>query len=1256
MSSQEDNDQANKLTKESTEQKKDGKNDDKQKGVLPRCSASLPFRPQAPSSGPSQTQSAQPTVPPTAASASAANPSSSTGATPTMSTATAQRPPRRDFVPPHLKGIPIQGPVSQSINAPGGAHLTAVGPQSVPTSGGSPAPMATTSHGANAIITTSSSGGNHPTLSSPQVAAASSDSAAPLISATGSTFQPSSGNAGSTDPSEANTTAIASSTSSSALPASSGLTQIATAPSSARLARVSATGKTYIPLHARKGTNATATVPVAPHPGTSSTTVPSISQSLSSDVQNPSAGEAASNITKSSSSTLIEDQSSKVQPSTTAVTPSAVIVAGQPSNTKSIKTQKPPRPTFFDAKYAAAAASAQKPMNNVPLRVNQFEIDNSSLGEIFYVYTVSLPQVSGRDVTNIAVKKIMMAAILSPVQPWAAAVARQELFSDYINTVITRKPLSELSGGALTLNDAGEIRTSIDFQNQALNTMDTNRPVLIKLSQTLLLPELLAYCAGQQPSNFNFSEYTKAANILVRHFATTAQVSVGQNRIFPRGNQPRLNSGLLPRIGFFNSVRPFNGSVRLQLNTSAAGFYSDKNLLDFLDAFIIGFDPNDERSIHKSWPEVWGAIKGLKVRLLYTPPDLDSTTAAPRPKIAAAQGRLKTICGYGEAVDAQIFQDRRTGGHPTVKHYFEASVINFPLQHPKLRVVNVGDDERKVWVPMELLSIEAHQAFSSPLQQRDMDKMAKLSCTDPGTNVQRIQEIGLPLLGRPALETNNVLTISPLMSEVKGRILPVPAIRYHVPVLPNDKVSTAKGKWNLANKSFHTGSTLGRLQVIQAGNTPGVSKDACDAFVEELNRLGVTTTLGNWRRAATASDEDLFEAYKGNDGKIVLVIVPDTSAEVYAQVKAWGELRAGVHTVCVTYGKSLKLEKDLGFQSNLALKFNAKLGGKNHVLVDNLTKWLPKSADTKGGQTMVLGADVAHPGPASLRFCPSIAAVVASIDHQCITFPGSMRLQASRQEQIADIKQMVQERLQAWYDHKANMKTLPTRLLFYRDGVSEDQFSMVVKKEFPHIERACQDVAQANNVNGYKPQITLVVCTKRHQTRFYQPAKISDPEKRFFLPSGNAKPGLLVDDPSVRLPNHFDFYLQAHNALKGTAKPCHYFVLKNDMNLTTHQLQMITNSLSWVYATSLTPISMAAPAYYADKLCERGRCYIRPLLLGSHPKRPNIDDVMQGAPQGANEDAKKGHVVQYFTGHQEFWPGDGANPCATDVKDTMFYI
>lgn len=88
------------------------------------------------------------------------------------------------------------------------------------------------------------------------------------------------------------------------------------------------------------------------------------------------------------------------------------------------------------------------------------------------------------------------------------------------------------------------------------------------------------------------------------------------------------------------------------------------------------------------------------------------------------------------------------------------------------------------------------------------------------------------------------------------------------------------------------------------------------------------------------------------------------------------------------------------------------------------------------------------------------------------------------------------------------------------------------------------------------------------------------------------RPGLLVDH-TVTAPKPTNFFLQSHAAIKGTARSAHYYVLRNDTKLETKMLQELTLMLCYTFGRSTTGVSYVAPAYMADRLCERGRSCIR---------------------------------------------------------------
>lgn len=132
-----------------------------------------------------------------------------------------------------------------------------------------------------------------------------------------------------------------------------------------------------------------------------------------------------------------------------------------------------------------------------------------------------------------------------------------------------------------------------------------------------------------------------------------------------------------------------------------------------------------------------------------------------------------------------------------------------------------------------------------------------------------------------------------------------------------------------------------------------------------------------------------------------------------------------------------------------------------------------------------------------------------------------------------------------------------------------------------------------------KPKITIVIVAKRHHTRFYptDPKSVdkghfaSKEDKNQNIPLGNPLNGTLVDR-GITMQKGWDFYLQSHAALKGTAKPTHYVVIHDEIGLGEGRLETITHNLCYHYRIATKAVSICTPAYYADIFCERGRCYL----------------------------------------------------------------
>lgn len=83
--------------------------------------------------------------------------------------------------------------------------------------------------------------------------------------------------------------------------------------------------------------------------------------------------------------------------------------------------------------------------------------------------------------------------------------------------------------------------------------------------------------------------------------------------------------------------------------------------------------------------------------------------------------------------------------------------------------------------------------------------------------------------------------------------------------------------------------------------------------------------------------------------------------------------------------------------------------------------------------------------------------------------------------------------------------------------MTQGQFNIVRTEELPEILKAFQTFDQPKK--PYRPKLTIVICGKRHHTRFYPT------ERKDAANDGNPRPGTVVDR-GVTAVYDFDFFLQ----------------------------------------------------------------------------------------------------------------------------------
>lgn len=413
-----------------------------------------------------------------------------------------------------------------------------------------------------------------------------------------------------------------------------------------------------------------------------------------------------------------------------------------------------------------------------------------------------------------------------------------------------------------------------------------------------------------------------------------------------------------------------------------------------------------------------------------------------------------------------------------------------------------------------------------------------------------------------------------------------------------------------------------------------------DKFSQALVKNGVTVhkapESGKEVTMSYPSDPALDKLFQAESTKsdLLLVILPgkdkSDNTDLYSYVKTLGDTKYGIHTICVV---GIKFAGERGqdqYFANVALKFNLKLGGNNQAVESTHLSFI------NDDKTMIVGIDVTHPSPGSSDKAPSVAGMVSSIDNHLGQWPGTLSVQTARQEMVADLESMLKTHLNNWRTLGRHAH-YPENILVYRDGVSEGQYQTVFEEEVPLLRKACQATYPPDMTKKNLPRLSVIIVGKRHHTRFF-PTTSGQNDMHI---SGNCKPGTVVDR-GVTEEGFWDFYLQSHAAIKGTARPAHYVVVLDEVlrdhakkmkepdQFAANELERITQALCYSYSRATKAVSICTPAYHADILCERARRYMA--------------DLFDGDSDGAS-------TVAGSTAGGAGWVG-----VHDKLKNTMFYI
>ncbi|KAI4347345.1 hypothetical protein L6164_008161 [Bauhinia variegata] len=709
--------------------------------------------------------------------------------------------------------------------------------------------------------------------------------------------------------------------------------------------------------------------------------------------------------------------------------------------------------------------------------------------------------------------------------------------------------------------------------------------VVIKLAARVDLHHLEQFLRGMQPDVPQ--EALQALDIVLRQLPNTRFCPVGRSFYSPDlGRRQPLGEGLESWRGFYQSIRPTQMGLSLNIDMSSTAFIEPLPVIDFVTQ-LLNRDVSTRPLSDADRVKIKKALRGVRVEVTHR----------------GNMRRKYRISGLtSQATRELTFPVDERGTMKSVVEYFYEK-YGFVIQHTQWPCLLVGNQQRPNYLPVEVCKIVEGQRYSKRLNERQITALLKVTCQYP---LEREKDI-LQTVHHNAYHEDPYakefgIKISDKLARVEARILPAPRLKYHDTGREKDCLPQV-GQWNMMNKKMVNGGTVNHWICINFSRSvqDGAASGFCYELAKMCNTSGMAFNLDpvlppfhghpdQVEKVLKTRYHDVMTTLRKKELDLLIVILPDNNGPLYGELKRICETDIGIVSQCCLTKHVYKMNRQ--YLANLALKINVKVGGRNTELVDALSRRIPLISDLP---TIIFGADVTHPHPGE-DSSPSIAAVVASQDWPQITqYAGLVCAQAHRQERIQDLYKQWQDPVKGTLTGGMIKELLisfrratgqkPLRIIFYRDGVSEGQFYEVLLFELDAIRKACASLEP-----NYHPTVTFVVVQKRHHTRLFAN---NHRDRSSVDRSGNILPGTVVDS-KICHPTEFDFYLCSHAGIQGTSRPAHYHVLWDENNFSADEIQSLSNNLCYTYARCTRSVSIVPPAYYAHLAAFRARFYMEP--------------------------------------------------------------
>ncbi|VAI63851.1 unnamed protein product [Triticum turgidum subsp. durum] len=311
-----------------------------------------------------------------------------------------------------------------------------------------------------------------------------------------------------------------------------------------------------------------------------------------------------------------------------------------------------------------------------------------------------------------------------------------------------------------------------------------NFKVVIKFAARADLHRLGMFLAGRHAEAPQ--EALQVLDIVLRELPSARYAPFGRSFFSPDlGRRQPLGDGLESWRGFYQSIRPTQMGLSLNIDMSATAFIEPLPVIDYA-AQLLRSDIHSRPLSDAERVKIKKALRGVKVEVTHR----------------GNMRRKYRISGLTTQATRELtFPVDEGGTVKSVVQYFQ-EIYGFAIQHTYLPCLQVGNQQRPNYLPMEVCKIVEGQRYSKRLNQNQIRALLDETCQYPRDRERDItQMVKHNAYQEDPYAKEFGIKISDRLASVDARILPAPRLKYNETGREKDCLPRV-GQWNMMNKKW----------------------------------------------------------------------------------------------------------------------------------------------------------------------------------------------------------------------------------------------------------------------------------------------------------------------------------------------------------------------------------------------------------------------------------------------------------------------